>query len=155
MEQSTIPSVEDSVQEQIVRHVKVNRTRLPFEVLRATGFYQSVDGEVLAGCPRGEAEEADVFFFNLGRTIVCDGVDLAEEYALRALKPADLYVLAAVNEADPTFAYIYPNGTFWVNLQNENCYAIFYRLIDQRWVDVGWDVGNMWGGDIWFAGVRC
>lgn len=150
-----IPSVEGIVCDQIVRCVKVNRSQLPFEALRATGCCQSVDGEVLASCPRGESEETDVFFFNLGRTIFCDGVDLAEEYALRALKPADLYVLAAVNEEDPTFAYIYPNGTFWINLKNENCYAIFYRLIDQRWVDVGWGVGNAWGGDVWFAGVRC
>ncbi|MFA6408497.1 MAG: hypothetical protein WCW36_03475, partial [Candidatus Paceibacterota bacterium] len=46
----------------IRRHVRVDRTRTPQEVVDATGRTQYVDKDVLATMPIGEGEEVDVHF---------------------------------------------------------------------------------------------
>ena len=75
--------------------------------------------------PRGEGDEAEVFFFKLGRYV--NDADLEKEYELRGLKPADPYSLAAVNEADPAFADDHPNGTHWKDKSGNWCSARSYQ----------------------------
>ena len=86
----------------IIRRMRVNRSRSPQEALAATGRKQYVTDAVVAHMPRGEGDEAEIFFFKVGRWISDD--DLEKEYSSRGLVPADPFSLAAVNEADPAFA---------------------------------------------------
>ncbi len=142
----------DAISNLIIRKVKVNRNRSPKEMLDATGRKQYTDSGVVAKMPKGEGEETEVFFFNLGRFV--NDNDLEKEYDLRGLKPADPYSQAAVNEADPAFADKYPNGTHWKDANGKWCFAAFGRWGgDGRRVDVS-RIGNDWGDGWWFAGVR-
>ena len=135
----------------IVHHVTVNRTRSPQEAIDATGRSKYLTDSVVASMPQGMGDEAEVFFFKLGRYI--SDADLDKEYELRGLKPADPYTLAAVNEADPAFADDHPNSTHWEDVDGKWCYAAFDRLDDERGVDVDRS-GGEWGGAWWFAGCR-
>lgn len=135
----------------VVRHFTCNRARTPNEVLNATGREQYIDREVVNSMPRGEGEEGDVAFFNLGRYVSDD--NLEKEYELRGLKPADPYSLAAVNAADPAFADEHPNGTHWKDKNGNWCFAAFGRCADERRVGVR-RRGGGWGGRWWFAGFR-
>ncbi len=142
----------EAVSNLIVRRAKVNRNRTSQEAIDATNRRQYTNREVVDAMPRGDGEEAEVVFFNLGRFV--SDVDLEREYKLRGLKPADPYSLAAVNEADVAFADEYPNGTHWKDVAGRWCYAAFYR----------WDVGGRsvhvhrrdhdWHGRWRFAGTR-
>lgn len=78
---------------------------------------------------------------------------LEEEYALRGYRPADLYELAAVNEADPSFANEYPNSTHWKDDNGRWCFVTFIQNIDEHKLCVYRSFGD-WGRDWWFAGVR-
>ena len=139
----------------IVRLVNVDRIRKPEQVLEATGRKQYVDKDVVATMPHGEGGEVKVIFFKLDlsqRNGQISDDDLAKEYTLRGLKPADPYSLAAVNEADPSFADAHPNATHWKDANGKWCYAAFIVWSDERGVDVyrhdfGWD--DYW----WFAGL--
>ena len=142
----------EAVSNMIIRHAKVNRNRTTQQVLDATGRKQYTDSKVVKTMPKGEGDEADVFFFKLGRYV--SDADLEKEYELRGLKPADSYSLAVINEADPAFADDHPNGTHWKDANGNWCYAAFYQWSDdERYVivdrfDDDWD-------DYWFfAGVR-
>lgn len=142
----------ETVTNLIVRRVKVNRNRTPQEALDATGRRQHVDSDVVSAMPRGEGEEVEVFFFNLGRFVSDD--DLEKECELRGLKSADPYSLAAVNENNHAFADAYPNGTHWKGKNGKWCYAAFDNWVgDVRRVHVNHD-DDGWNGDWWFAGVR-
>ena len=139
----------EAVSNMIVRHAKVNRSRTPEKMLDATSRKQYTDRKVVSAMPLGEGDEADVFFFNLGRYI--SDADLEKEYELRGLKPADPYAQAAVNEADPAFADDHPNGTHWKDADGKWCYAAFDRWRNvnvNRYDDYDWL--DYW----WFAGVR-
>ncbi|HXF43908.1 MAG TPA: hypothetical protein VNK70_00285 [Candidatus Paceibacterota bacterium] len=142
----------EAVSNLIIRRVKVDRSRTPQEALDATGRKQYTNRSVVAAMPRGEGEEVEVIFFNLGR-YVSDN-DLEKEYELRGLMPADPYSLAAVNGADPAFADERPNGTHWKDADGRWCYAAFDRHWDDgRRVRVNRD-GRDWSDDWWFAGLR-
>ena len=141
----------EAVSNMIVRHVKVDRTRTPQEVLDVTGCRQHTDRKVVKNMPRGECKESDVIFFNVGRFISDN--DLEEEFALRGLEAADPYSLAAINEEDPSFADDHPNNVHWKDADGRWCYAIFYRRRGERHVTVHRDPSE-WGGDWWFAGLR-
>ena len=141
----------DAVSNLITRIVKVDRKRSPQEVLKATGRKQYVTDSVVAEMPKGEGEETEVIFFNIGR-VVSDN-DLEKEYELRGLIPADPYSLAAVNEADPAFADEHPNGTHWKDAGGNWCFASFGLWVDDRRVLV-YRIGHDWRVDWWFAGVR-
>lgn len=135
----------------IVRHVRVDRTRTPKEVLAATGRSQYVTDSVAKTMPKAEGEKTDVYFFRLGRSVSDD--DLEKEYALRGLKPADVYSQAAVNEADPAFADKTPNGTHWKDEDGNWCFAAFGLWNVGRSVGVRRS-GSGWHGYWWFAGLR-
>ncbi len=136
----------------LIRHVPVNRKRTGQEAIEATGRAQHTDCKVLDEMPRGEGEDAKVVFFNPG--LYLSDNDLDKEYKLRNLKPVDPYSLAAVNEADPTFADAKPNATHWKDSNGKWCHAAFSqwggveRGVSVRHSDCDW--GVIW----WFAGVR-
>ncbi len=140
----------EAASDMIVRHVKVNRSRTPKEVLKATGRAQYVTDSVVKAMPRGEGDEADVHFFKLGRYV--NDADLAKEYELRGLK-ADPYAQAAVNEDDPAFADDHLNGTHWKDADGNWCFASFYRWHGERRVRVH-RLDCSWYDDWWFGGVR-
>ncbi len=142
----------EAVSNMIIRHAKVNRNRTTQQVLDATGRKQYTDSKVVKTMPKGEGDEADVFFFKLGRYV--SDADLEKEYELRGLKPADSYSLAVINEADPAFADDHPNGTHWKDANGNWCYAAFDRWGGGgRVVDVHRSVDD-WVDDWFFAGVR-
>lgn len=155
------------------RRVRVDRTRRAEEVLSAHG--RMVNGSLLPltmELPRGVGEEVEVVFFPCpmgGLAVLMSDDFLQQEYERLSLIPADIYSLAAVNEADPTFSGHHPNGTHWKNERGEWCYALFYEGYEgciSVEVDVH-DVGDDWvdgGGtddsplpdarSCWFAGIR-
>jgi hypothetical protein len=139
----------EAVSKMIIRKVdKVDRTKLPCEVLAATGRNQYVDRDVVNAMPHGSGEGAEVIFFKTDLSAK-DGYisddDLEKEYALRGLVPADPYSQAAVNQADPAFADKCPNGTHWKDKDGNWCYSAFHLWRDGRSVRVHrrsrrWDV---------------
>lgn len=135
----------------LIRHITVNRIRTPMEAIDATGRNKYLTDDVVRAMPKGVGDEADVFFFKLGR-YVSDN-ELEKEYARRGLRPADPYSLAAVNEADPAFADKHPNGTHWKDMSDYWCYAAFGRWSVERSVYVG-RCGSDWRDAWWFAGLR-
>lgn len=136
---------------EIVRRVKVNRTRSPQEALVATGRRLFVNDDVAKSMPKGVGEEVEVVFFTLDRHVSVS--DLEQEYEKRGLKPADICSLAAVNEADPAFADEKPNGTQWKDDKDNYYCAAFNRWRVERAVDVDRH-GRDWLGSWWFAGLR-
>lgn len=141
----------EAISNVIVRHVKVNRNRSPQEVIKATGRTPYLTDNVVATMPKGEGDEADVYFFKLGRYV--NDADLDKEFELRGLKPVDPYSLAAVNEDDPAFADDHPNATHWKDANGEWCYAAFSEWYAYRSVLVDRTDGD-WLDCWWFAGLR-
>ena len=142
----------------IIRKVKVNRSRSPQEALDATGRVQYTDRKVVDSMPKGEGDEVEVVLFKpepweyIKSGCISDD-DLKKAYERRNSKPADPYSVAAVNEADPTFADEKPQGTHWKDAKGNWCYATFGRWGVKRKVFVRRS-GSVWRGGWWFAGVR-
>lgn len=143
----------EAVSNLIVRVVTgVNRTLTPQQMLDATGRNQYTNREVLQAMPRGEGDEKEIVFFQVGKEISDD--DLEKEFELRGLKPAHPYSLAEVNQDDPAFADSRPNCTHWKDENGKWCYIAFNRWgVGARDVDVHRN-DNGWYDDWWFAGVR-
>ena len=116
----TRSSVEEKI---IVRVVTVDRTRTPEAALTATGRRQYVTKEVVAAMPNSKDKTKKVTFFHVGRTISDE--ELEKEFTKHNLTPVDPFTLAAINEADPTFADKYPNGTQWKDVIGKVCKAVF------------------------------
>lgn len=135
----------------IVRRATVIRNRSGAEALKATGRTMYVSDSVVAEMPNGTETEMEIVFFKLGRYV--NDVDLDKEYELRGLVPVDPFTLAAVNQADPTFADDHPNCTHWKNKSDKWCYAAFRRSVGERRVRVFQSV-NDWLDLWWFAGSR-
>ncbi|MDB5224711.1 MAG: hypothetical protein JWO43_333 [Candidatus Adlerbacteria bacterium] len=151
----------------IVRHVAVDRTRLPQQALNAIGCQQWINPDVVAAMPRGEGSEAEVCFFKPSRYLNDEEVE--RQYQQRGLRPVDPYSLAAVNEADPTFGDKRENVTHWKDEQGRWCYLAFARSssVHERSLHVGCGQGpvynekgevsygsDVWMNDTWFAGIR-
>ena len=141
----------EAVSDMIVRHVRVAWSRTPQQMLDATGRKRYTDRSVVDAMPKGEGEEANVFFIPLKRYTSDDGVE--EILASYGLKRADPYSLGAVNEDDPVFADEHPNCTHWKDANGKWCYVAFDRWHDERFVDV-YRYGHGWDDGWWFAGVR-
>lgn len=150
-EPTVIEKVVEAVSNLITRLIKVNRSRSPQEALDATNRAQYTDRTVVDAMPKGEGDEVEVLFFKLNRFVSDD--DLEKEYELRGLKPADPYSLAAVNEADPSFADEKPNGTHWKDANGYWRYAAFGLWRGERRVNVH-HIDDGWGDYWWFAGFR-
>lgn len=146
----------EAVSNLIIRKVSVNRSRSPQEAMDATNRVQYTDRKVVDAMPKGEGDETEIVFFKPDLSERNDSIsddDLEKEFKLRGLKPADPIAVAAVNEADPTFADEHPHGTHWKDADSNWCYAMFNRWGGEREVSVDrYDRG--WDGRWWFAGVR-
>lgn len=140
----------------ITRRVKVDRSRTPQQALDATGRKQYTNRSVVDSMPRSRTVEVEVFFFKLDLSqsggYISDA-DLEKEYDSRGYKPADPYSLAAVNEADPTFADTHPNATHWQDKNGNWCLAAFDLWNGERGVYVHRS-GDGWSVSWWFAGFR-
>ena len=129
----------------IVRHVRVDRTRTPMEVINATGRNKYLDDEVVATMPKGKGDEVDVYFIPTKRFVPVKEVPaFLAQYGL----VPDPRAQAAVNEVDPTFADKYPNGTQW----GDNCYLAFNRWFDGRSVNC-YRIGHGWNDNWFLSGV--
>ena len=155
MEKSITPSVQ-AASGLVIRRVMVNRNRTQQEALDATTREQYVDRKVVDNMPKGEGEEVEVVFFKPDlskRNGFISDDDLEKEFELRGLEPADPISVAAVNEADPSFADEKPHGTHWKNADGKWCFATFYCVNDERSVLVN-RYDFVWLGSWWFAGRR-
>lgn len=140
----------------IIRIVMVDRDQTPEQAIAATGRRQYVTAEVVATMPKGAGKAVTVIFFKPDRSAydvngIINDDNLAKQYELNGLIPADPFSLAAVNEADPAFADKHPNVTHWKDVNGEWCYAAFFRWRDERGVDVNrrdfdWDIGWLFAG---------
>lgn len=155
---SVFRGLAEAVSKMLVRQVTINHSRTPEEAIKATGRREYVNAAVVKAMPKGEGVDATVYFFkpspdayDENGLISDDAVE--KEFEMRGLKLADPYSLAAVNEADPTFADEHPNSTHWKDTAGKWCFATFDRWDVERGVDVGQN-GRDWGGRWWFAGVR-
>ena len=101
--------------------------------------------------PHDKDGEAEVRFFRLGYSVGLN--ELQIQYQLRGLKPADPFLLAAVNKFDPTFCRDYPNGTQWRNNEGFWCTSSYglhsssHGTQDQKFTDFSWNNNE------WFAGI--
>ncbi|MFA5888674.1 MAG: hypothetical protein WCW47_01195 [Candidatus Paceibacterota bacterium] len=130
----------ESLANLIIRLVDVDNTRTPEATLKATGRKQYVDAGVVATMPKGTGGPTEVVFFKPRPEAYKNGVisddDLEKEYEFAGLKPADPYSVAAVNEADPTFADTHLHGTHWKDENGKWCFATFRRWHGGRRVHV-------------------
>ena len=138
----------------VVRTASVDRSRTPQQVLAATNRKQYVTDSAVASLPRGTSETAETVFFKLNlKSGWISDEDLDKEYSSRGLEPEYPDSLAAINEADPSFADDRPNCTHWKDAGGKWCYAAFDRWDDERDVGVYRD-GHGWNDGWWFAGRR-
>ena len=142
----------------IVRHVKVDRTKTPQEVLNATVRKQYTTQGVVDAMPRGKEDEGEVVFFkprpeSYDRNGCISDDSLEKEFEFHGLKPCDPYKLSQVNADDSAFADEHPNATHWKDENGKWYYAAFHRWGDERYVLVYRDDGD-WHGRWWFAGLR-
>lgn len=135
------------------RHVQVNRSRTPEEMLNATKCTPwHLEKNVRDQMPRTNDEEVEVFFFRVGYDVSLAGIE--KEYKLRGLK-ADPYAQAAVYETDLSVIGDYPSATFWKDEDGNFCCLCFGLYDGKPGFGLGVDTGNYeWGTSIWFAGVR-
>jgi hypothetical protein len=149
----------EAVSSMIVRRVVANRTRSPQEAITATGRNMYLNDAVVATMPQGDGNEVDVVSFFKPDASAYDkngnisDDEVAKQFELRGLKPADPYALAAVNEADPVFADDHPNCTHWKDENGNWCYAAFGRWNGGRDVSVNRNDYD-WHVRWWFAGCR-
>lgn len=130
---------------------RVDYTRTPQEVIRATGREKYLNPRVVATMPRrrqGVVENIEVTFFYLGGNVSVKKVE--RQYEWRNLVP-DPYAQAAVNEQEPAFADRYGNCTQWGRRGEFASYLSFGHLIVER--NVYCRYVDVWYGGWWFAGV--
>lgn len=148
----------------IICIVKVNRGRSLREAIEVIGHVHAnhANRDLVDSMPKGkESEQSDdveVVFFKPDLSdsygVISDN-DLAKEFALRGLKPADLASLVAVNEADQSFVDARPHGTYWKDAEGRQCFATFERWDDHEVrVFLGRNTTDWWSDQWWFAGLR-
>ncbi len=126
----------------------VDRLRSPWTMLEAAahGRTKYWSPNVLTGMPRGEGACLEVVFFRVDLFMGYSALE--EEYDRRVLNPVDPYSLGAVNEADPSFADEFKNGTIWKNRMRN-----WYFLAFGRSFVSAHRRGFEWNGQWWFGGV--
>lgn len=148
----------EAVSNLVVRHVKVDRTKTPQQMLDATGRKQYTDADVVKSMPKGEGNEGDIFFFKprpeaYDKNGLIRDDNLEKEFEFHGFKPCDPYKLAQVNADDPSFADERPNGTHWQDANGKWCHTAFGRWGGGRSVGV-YRGGYVWYDSWWFAGLR-
>lgn len=120
------------------------------EALRATGFSQAVNSDVVAKMPKGEKLTGinEFVFCNCGYCM--SNHRLSEKFTKNnwVISP---FIQIKINELFPELADKYPNGTSWRDSNGEWFYIAFNRWVDGRSVRVGrsdydWSVGWWFGG---------
>jgi len=143
----------EKMEEMITRNVMVNRSCTPEEMLKATGRKLYLNNEVVTLMPRHQSDREEIFFFKLGFSASDEYVE--GMYKFLRLEPANLYEIAAVNEADPAFADYHPNVTHWrENESGKWCYAAFAQQHNERHVSVNHRFESDYPDYWWFAGIR-
>ena len=155
-------TVNSKIETTIRRIVRVNRARKPQKAIVATGCSQYcwayngdaklTNSKVINAMSRGEGEEVEVIFFNLGCYV--NDLNLAEAYQLRGFKPADPYSLMAVNEMEPDFVKTIPNTTHWKDSNGKYCYIAFRLYMGDRVVNAQYSDNGGFRHFWWFAGLR-
>lgn len=142
---------------QIVRRVKVDRTRSPQKALGVTGRWRFLNSEVVT-MPRGEGNEVEVVFFSpepweyTHPNYMSD--DDFEKALVRRGLTNDPFAVFKANEDDPTIANTHPHGVHWKDADGNWCCAAFNRwdgwrdVLVRRRGHIGWSYGY------WFAGSR-
>ncbi|HEX8993734.1 MAG TPA: hypothetical protein VF803_00595 [Candidatus Paceibacterota bacterium] len=131
-----------------MRSVRVDRASTPRQVVDRVAPVQYIEESVLDAMPRGTRKDVAVYFFK--PCLDLDDTDLAKQYLIRNLYPCDPFALAAVNEADPSFAMRYPNATHWKDDRGAWCVAAFSKSAGGIGVCV--DRGCGWVPGWYFAG---
>lgn len=150
--------VVEQITKQIVRIVRVDRSRSPHEALKASGRKLYLNDEVVTAMPRGEGDEVKLVYFQprpeaYDKNGWLSSAVLEAEYAYNGLEADPLAQIADNNVANPDCADARPNACQWKDKDGNYCYAAFDRFDDERNVlvyryDYGWN-------DPWvFAGVR-
>lgn len=141
----------DTPHKKIKRTVIVDRKLSAQQALDATGLNQYTNKDVVASMPNCNDKGLDIDFINFGEYVKAS--ELKSRLAFLGYKLVDPFALAKLNQDDPTFADQYPNGTQWEDSNGKLCYAVFNRVVVERYVGVGQnDVG--WYGGWWFACIR-
>lgn len=137
----------------IVWTVLVKYGRTPQEAINATDCYARFINDINVKIPGGGGKKrrVTVIFFRVGKCL--DDDNLEKEYKNRGLIPADPYALAAVNEANPDFAYTHHNGTHWKDDNGNWCYIFFKRSWGELHVQARCYNKKIWERYWWFAGV--
>ena len=133
----------------LFRVVTVDATRSKQEVLDATDRAQHIDETALATAPMGLSGKVRVEFVRIGRFVTDNEI----EEELVGTRPATLAEIAAVNEADKSFADGHPNGTHWTDQNGRWCVVTFSRWADKRKLSV-FRRYRIWNGVWSFARVR-
>lgn len=135
----------------ITRSATVDRTLTQIEALKATQRKQHVNKDVVSTMPVCTSNSVEMNFVNLGRDVTCNELNKElEKLGFELI--VDPQGLAAINEADPSFADEHPNGTLWKDQDGNFCCAIFRRLHGERYVRVQQYNGEWY--DYWWFPVR-
>lgn len=135
----------------IVRHVKVDRTMDPTNVIEATQRLTRCRREVLESMPRQGGMEDDVFFVKLDRQRI-SVADIEFIYQEFNLVP-DPYAQAKVNIDDPFFADNYPNMGQWKDDSGSHCFISFWGEAYERYISSD-RYDGLFLPVCWVAGVR-
>ena len=139
----------------------MNRARSARKALKATGRELYANDEVLKAMPKGIGSKAELVFFRIKKSIFYPS-ELDAEYRARGLVPADPFLLAAHNEADPHFGDVRSNATVWRDKKGQQCHLTFFGSTPVPYfggtqkchtLNVG-ESCEEWGPSWWFAGVR-
>lgn len=145
----------------VTRTITVDRTRSAYEALQATRR------QVIIGCSQktldempkcfSTEEKIEVIFFKF-KCVGINDDEAEKEYERRDLIPVDPYTLAAVNEAEISFANEYlNNSTHWKD-ETGQWHSLSFdvdRITDEKGVSITSKYkGEPMYGNRWFAGVR-
>ncbi len=151
-----------AVDTMIVRRVRVDRIQSSEDALLATSSPKwYVNRKVIATMPVGVGEWVDVYTFKpspefYGRGFLNDGFITSEaveqQFELRGLKP-DPRAVAAMNEADHSFAANRFNGTQWRDSDGNFCCLSFEGRGSKRTLRLHRN-NEGWYEFAWLSGVR-
>ncbi|MFH1472871.1 MAG: hypothetical protein ABIF06_00430 [bacterium] len=136
----------------ITRHVVIDRSRTPQEMITLTGRVKwYIDPVVLAEMPRDGFDEGKVEIFELDYDVSVDQLDNEYESGHRVQDP---YAVFQALIDDPTLADERPIAVQWRDKRDRACCALFRRFGGGREVHVSWRDSFRWLRHYRFAGSR-
>jgi hypothetical protein len=112
----------------------IDRSRTPYDAIKATGRVLCLNDEVVKDMPMGEGKEKEVFLIPFEKTLTPEGLE--QEVDKIGVELADPNTVCALNEQYPELADTYPNATQWRNKNGKACCAIFHDWACEREVTV-------------------